>query len=160
VPAGRLNSSANVVAAMPTSGAAWTAAAGFSTAANVEKTVAVTVARTALVRDRREGRVDIFVTADGRFVALGNKECHGPDHADKASDQISGTGSGTGAESRTSRRLEAGGTSSSTVKAALSVHQGSGCLSREKPPVVLEITRPALSDPLTDDLGVVTVRVN
>jgi hypothetical protein len=62
----------------------------------MENTVADTVARTALIRVRREGRVDIFVTADVVFVVLDNKGCHGPDHADKGADQFSGTGSGTG----------------------------------------------------------------
>src|SRR5262245_24923617 len=71
VPAVSVSSSAHVVAAMPPSAmgvTCWLAAAGLATAAIVESPSMAAVARTVPKRGRREGRVDIYVTADVRVL--------------------------------------------------------------------------------------------
>src|SRR5690349_8345668 len=73
VPAGALNSSENVVARTPASPAGAAAAVGWPAGVATAASVANPAARASRTRDRREGCVDIFVTADARLLLLTTK---------------------------------------------------------------------------------------
>src|ERR1044072_4079585 len=80
VPAAALNSSGSVVAAMLTSPEGADTAALFFAGQAPVGSEASTAAMTMRSRDRREGCVDINVTADVGFCWNCQQRCHGPDH--------------------------------------------------------------------------------